>query len=328
MLCRQSRQNQGNFALAGTNQAPGFSSRPSFLNNPPNRNNFRNRPRQFGGFNSGFNSNFNSGFNQNQQFRNTNQQRPQQQQQQFESNRNSQSNNNFAPQGFRQISSFANPQTSSFTTNGQNTVRRPAVPAVRTTTLAVPTTTTTVTTSTSTTTTPPPTTASTTTTSTTTTPFPVSVSVVPETRQPRVLGSSPAAFRASTFRPAVFNNQRGREGRAGHGDHSHDAGYGGYQAPEPVYHPPAQYDHKPHYKILKMTGLDTAPIPEFNYMYKTENKINVMGQGELRTICDEEVSVMRGSYDYYGPDGKVYKVDWYADETGQSHVKYICETFV
>ena len=66
-----------------------------------------------------------------------------------------------------------------------------------------------------------------------------------------------------------------------------------------------------------MTGLDTAPIPEFNYMFKTENKINVMGQGELRTICDEEVSVMRGSYDYYGPDGKVYKVDWYADETGK-----------
>ena len=25
---------------------------------------------------------------------------------------------------------------------------------------------------------------------------------------------------------------------------------------------------------------------------------------------------MSGSYDYYGPDGVMYKVDWYADETG------------
>ena len=149
---------------------------------------------------------------------------------------------------------------------------------------------------------------------------------MPETRQPRVLGSSPAQFRPSTFRPNLFD----RQGRAGHGhdhhdDHHDDGGYGGYQAPEPVYHqpepvyhPPPQYGNKPTYKILKMTGLDTAPIPEFNYMFKTENKINVMGQGELRTICDEEVSVMRGSYDYYGPDGKVYKVDWYADETGKA----------
>ena len=63
-------------------------------------------------------------------------------------------------------------------------------------------------------------------------------------------------------------------------------------------------------------------------MYSTENKINVMAEGELRNVCGEDVSVMRGSYDYYGPDGVKYTVDWYADETGdtrykESHLKII-----
>ena len=35
-----------------------------------------------------------------------------------------------------------------------------------------------------------------------------------------------------------------------------------------------------------------------------------------KTVCDEDVSVMKGSYDYIGPDGNTYKVEWYADETG------------
>lgn len=41
-----------------------------------------------------------------------------------------------------------------------------------------------------------------------------------------------------------------------------------------------------------------------------------MREGHLKTVCGKEVSVMSGSYDYYGPDGVMYKVDWYADETG------------
>ena len=67
-----------------------------------------------------------------------------------------------------------------------------------------------------------------------------------------------------------------------------------------------------------MTGIDDelGPIPKFKYMFKTANNINAMAEGELRNICDEDVSVMTGSYDYKGPDGKTYKVDWYADETG------------
>ena len=62
-------------------------------------------------------------------------------------------------------------------------------------------------------------------------------------------------------------------------------------------------------------------------MYSTENKINVMAEGELRNVCGEDVSVMRGSYDYYGPDGVKYTVDWYADETGDLRVSRLCLLF-
>ena len=194
---------------------------------------------------------------------------------------------------------------------------------------------TTTTTSTTTSTTPAPTTTTTTiTTSASTTPATLRTSPAPavtETRQPRVLP-------ASTFRPSavpVFN-QRGREGRTGaptpgqrqrEGRTGGEAG--GYYPPPPppsklVYRPPPTYASKPaptygkqpFYKITKMQGTDWKG-QNFDYMYSTENKINVMGTGYLKTVCDEEVSVMKGSYDYYGTDGKKYKVDWYADETGK-----------
>ena len=93
----------------------------------------------------------------------------------------------------------------------------------------------------------------------------------------------------------------------------------GYSAPDAGYAPPASYGHKPSYKILKLTGLDSSfnPIPDFSVMYSTENKINVMHEGELKNVCNEDVTVMRGSYDYIGPDGNKYTVDWYADEDGR-----------
>jgi len=36
----------------------------------------------------------------------------------------------------------------------------------------------------------------------------------------------------------------------------------------------------------------------------------------MRTINDNQVYVMRGSYSFVGTDGQTYKVEWYADETG------------
>jgi len=125
----------------------------------------------------------------------------------------------------------------------------------------------------------------------------------------------------------LFNSDLGRQGRQNiqssqeirQGRDGHDNGY-----IAPAEEPPTSYGTpsipqeapSPPIEILKMTGLDTGPIPSFNYMYSTANDINVMAEGELKNICDEDVSIMKGSYDYVGADGKTYKVEWYADETG------------
>lgn len=133
----------------------------------------------------------------------------------------------------------------------------------------------------------------------------------PETRPPRVL---PPQLAPASRQPRVLA-EREREGRAGHSS--------GYSAPaSPAYQPPPAHGKKPagkYAKILKLTGLDTAPVPEFDFMFSTENKINVMAAGELRNVCSQDVTVMRGSYDYWGPDGVQYTVDWYADETGNKY---------
>ena len=36
----------------------------------------------------------------------------------------------------------------------------------------------------------------------------------------------------------------------------------------------------------------------------------------MKRVGLENVMVMRGSYQYVGPDGILYEVDWFADETG------------
>ena len=54
----------------------------------------------------------------------------------------------------------------------------------------------------------------------------------------------------------------------------------------------------------------------FRYSFESENEIQQSAEGELRTVGDAEVMMMRGSYSYVGPDGNTYLVDWYADETG------------
>ena len=114
-------------------------------------------------------------------------------------------------------------------------------------------------------------------------------------------------------RQGRINTQEARQGRDGHlYSAPPDAGYG---APDDHDDQPA-YEGGEQIEILKMTGLDEGPLPNFNFMYQTANDISVMAEGELKNICDEDVSVMRGSYEYVGPDGNTYKVEWYADETG------------
>ena len=54
--------------------------------------------------------------------------------------------------------------------------------------------------------------------------------------------------------------------------------------------------------------------------FEAENGIKQEATGELRTVGDADVMVMSGSYEYTGADGELYRVNWYADETG-SHAE-------
>ncbi|CAB4060116.1 unnamed protein product [Lepeophtheirus salmonis] len=47
-----------------------------------------------------------------------------------------------------------------------------------------------------------------------------------------------------------------------------------------------------------------------------ENGIRQTSSGSTVTIGEESVVVMKGSYEYVGPDGQTYVVDWIADENG------------
>ena len=271
------------------------SNRPGFRNG--NNQGFRQRP---GGFRQqqnnnnqgqGFNNNGNQGFRQQQQ--QLVRQQPQQQQQLVRQQQPPpQQQQQLVRQQPQQNSIQTQPQQ--FQSQIQTTRLVPEQDRTRTTTSIVSSSS------------PAPTFASS---SFSTSAVTTSLAPSPSTRQPRILGSSPNLVSNR------FSGQRDREGRDGH-----SGGDNGYHAPppEPAYHAPThEYGPTKTYKILKLTGLDTAPLPKFNYMYSTENKINVMAEGELRNVCNEDVTVMRGSYDYYGPDGVKYTVDWYADETGK-----------
>ena len=72
-----------------------------------------------------------------------------------------------------------------------------------------------------------------------------------------------------------------------------------------------------------------APVESdgaFSYSYETENDIKQEVIGTMKTIKvtnersneveEKEVLVMRGSYEYIGPDGVTYVVNWVADENG------------
>ena len=62
-----------------------------------------------------------------------------------------------------------------------------------------------------------------------------------------------------------------------------------------------------------------APVETgaFSYNYETENDIKQEVVGTMKKIDeDTEVLVMRGSYEYIGPNGVTYVVNWVADENG------------
>lgn len=61
------------------------------------------------------------------------------------------------------------------------------------------------------------------------------------------------------------------------------------------------------------TGVNNG---QYHYSYEAENGISQDVSGEMKTVNDAQVYVMKGSYSYIGTDGQTYTVDWYADETG------------
>lgn len=70
---------------------------------------------------------------------------------------------------------------------------------------------------------------------------------------------------------------------------------------------------------------------QFALSYATGDGISVAQQGALKALPSEDgelqnVLVVRGSYAYYGPDGKLYKVSYVADENGMSITKDFCNS--
>ncbi|XP_071442532.1 endocuticle structural glycoprotein SgAbd-2-like [Hetaerina americana] len=56
----------------------------------------------------------------------------------------------------------------------------------------------------------------------------------------------------------------------------------------------------------------------FQYSYETANGIVVEESGYLKNpgLKDQEAQVVQGSYSYPGPNGQLYTVRYFADETG------------
>lgn len=81
--------------------------------------------------------------------------------------------------------------------------------------------------------------------------------------------------------------------------------------------------------ILEYTVADDG-VGNFNYAYKTSDGISESAQGNLKEVLipkyddkgqrvgDERAMglVQQGSYSYTGDDGRVYTVNWVADEEG------------
>merc|ERR1711962_740816 len=68
--------------------------------------------------------------------------------------------------------------------------------------------------------------------------------------------------------------------------------------------------------VLNAPDSKLAQKDGWDYSYEAANGIKQESVGSLRLVDDTSVSVMKGSYEFLGVDNIVYKVEWYADETG------------
>lgn len=68
--------------------------------------------------------------------------------------------------------------------------------------------------------------------------------------------------------------------------------------------------------VYNAPGQNVNSLNSWDYAFVAENGIKQNAVGEMKSIGDDEVVVMRGSYEYIGADGLTYVVNWEADEKG------------
>ncbi|XP_022919791.2 cuticle protein 2-like [Onthophagus taurus] len=90
-----------------------------------------------------------------------------------------------------------------------------------------------------------------------------------------------------------------------------------HSAPSPVYGPADFRSNNPEARanIIRADNSNDGS-GNYHFEYETENKISQNEQGQLKQVTEGEATVVQGSYSYAGDDGKVYTVNYIADENG------------
>ncbi|KAG8233377.1 hypothetical protein J437_LFUL005839 [Ladona fulva] len=93
-----------------------------------------------------------------------------------------------------------------------------------------------------------------------------------------------------------------------------------HPVPAPIPIQPTPYKQQPYAPPIPIVrqSQDVNFDGTFQFSYETGNGIVVEQSGYLKNagLKDQEAQVIQGSYSYPGPNGQVYTVRYFADETG------------